>query len=104
APMVFKAPQPKREARYLGGTIPDIARELTTPYWDQGGVATMYHADHILEAQLGGSNDIDNLQLLDETSNTSSGSLIDKNILDKAQAFVTATKGKYSPREIMTKC
>ncbi len=94
AEYIFKSP-PGGQPRYFIGDLATVATEMTTPYWTSAGADRRYDVDHILELQLGGTNTLDNMELLESKKNSSSGSVIEKNIKAKAKEFVTATKGKY---------
>ena len=75
------------------GNVADIAKELTTPGWGKDKSFRLFHVDHIVELQLANwntatwPNTVDNMELLDATKNTSSGSTIKNQITDKLNAF-----------------
>jgi hypothetical protein len=82
---------------YYFGDLKTVATELTLPNWDAQGAPHGYDVDHIVELQLADwdnatwGNDLDNMELLDSSTNSSSGSFIDSRVDDKARAFITAS-------------
>ena len=58
---------------YVFGNDTAIRNRLLRPYWNKGGEITFYDVDHQVELQLGGSNDIGNMWLLESEANQSSG-------------------------------
>ena len=58
---------------YVIGNDTAIRNRMLRPYWDKNGKINFYDVDHQLELQLGGSNDISNMWLLDSEANQSSG-------------------------------
>lgn len=77
---------------YLVGTKEKIRERLLRPYWTPEGKLMPFHVDHKQEYQLGGEDlDIKNLWLLDMTTNTSSGSLIDHEIERKVDLLTRKT-------------
>ncbi|HUR63697.1 MAG TPA: DUF4157 domain-containing protein, partial [Candidatus Thermoplasmatota archaeon] len=88
--------KPKRGSQSFVGTVAEVAKDMVTPAWDHRGEHRFYDVDHIVELQLGGENELDNMELLDSSINRSSGSLIRNAILDKAQLFVDAMGGDVS--------
>lgn len=76
----------------LVGTETNIHNRLLRPYWTPEGTITPFHVDHKQEYQLSGADeDINNLWLLDVSSNTSSGSLIDNEIQRRVNLLVSKT-------------
>jgi hypothetical protein len=76
----------------LVGTESNIRNRLLRPYWTPEGNITPFHVDHKQEYQLNGPDeDINNLWLLDASSNTSSGSLIDNEIQRRVILLVSKT-------------
>ncbi|WP_440122732.1 eCIS core domain-containing protein [Tenacibaculum sp. Ill] len=59
--------------RRIIGDINTLKSELTFPSWRENGRGRWFQVDHKKELQLGGDNDIDNMWLLNEDSNRSSG-------------------------------
>ncbi|MBB3232261.1 DUF4157 domain-containing protein [Halomonas stenophila] len=55
--------------------------ELLIPNWNKRGRASFYHVDHYREHQLEGPDSIENVWLLEESANTSSGSRIRNTVL-----------------------
>jgi hypothetical protein len=72
-------------------TLPELA---VKPVWDAKGEPTRFQIDHVVEYQLGGSDETaDNLWLLEEQANMSSGSQIEKQLSDRFEGvFAKATK------------
>lgn len=61
-----------------------IARpELTIPNWDKSGNPSFYDVDHYREHQLAGSDAIENVWLLENSTNRSSGSRIRNLVLEE---------------------
>jgi hypothetical protein len=58
---------------YVIGNDTAIRNRVLRPYWDKGGNIRFYDVDHQLELQLGGSNDIANMWLLESKANQASG-------------------------------
>ena len=82
--------------RYFFGGPTTIARRLTRPDWYLvQGLARdrAYEVDHIVEWQLGGIDDPTNYELLDASTNGSSGNAIKNSIQARVDAFVKATGG-----------
>jgi hypothetical protein len=98
---VFKAPSKFKGDRYFTGDVPTVARELSLPSWGTDGQGRSYDVDHIVELQLanwdddGWANTLENMELLDSSTNSSSGSIIKGNIEKKVSQFVKVTGGKY---------
>ncbi len=85
------------------GTLDEIAHDLTLPSWT-GTTSPQFRrlqVDHILELQLSNwnsntaANELENMELLRDTQNTSSGSTINNTIDSKLRQFVTDTQGRY---------
>ncbi|MGZ8544816.1 MAG: eCIS core domain-containing protein, partial [Flavisolibacter sp.] len=60
----------------LFGTLAEIQKECYIPKWDKAGQPCIHQVDHIVEMQLGGSNDPSNFELSEATANMSSGNSI----------------------------
>ncbi len=58
---------------YVIGSKDTIKQRVLRPYWDRSGKPNAFQVDHKQELQLGGSNEIDNMWLLDADANMSSG-------------------------------
>jgi hypothetical protein len=63
----------KRQEIYVIGSRAAIKDRLLRPYWDRSGKPNSFQVDHKQELQLGGSNLIENMWLLDSDANMSSG-------------------------------
>jgi uncharacterized protein DUF4157 len=77
---------------YIFGEKTTLKSELTSPFWDKDGRPRRFQVDHRKELQLGGTNTPENLELLEETANSSSGSLIRGQIAQRVRAALTAQK------------
>ena len=81
---------------YYFGTLEAIASQLAIPKWGpEGDHVQKFEVDHIVELQLGGDNALENMELLEKSANSSSGSTIHHNIDSKINRFITATNGRY---------
>ena len=91
---VFKANTNGRGVKptFIGG-IDVISKDLTTPGWGKDKNYRNFHVDHIVELQLADwntatwPNTLDNMELLDASKNTSSGSVIKGQITEKLNGF-----------------
>ncbi|HEV2851610.1 MAG TPA: DUF4157 domain-containing protein [Thermoanaerobaculia bacterium] len=98
---VFQAPSQYGQPRYFIGDLPTVATELALPSWDKDGHGHSYDVDHIVELQLanwdtqGWANTLENMELLDSSTNRSSGSKIKGNIDKKLESFIEATQGQF---------
>jgi hypothetical protein len=85
------------------GTAEDIGNALSTIPWENqpNFKKHPYQIDHKQEHQLGGLDEIDNLQLLDASTNRASGPAIEKSIENDIKAImgVAAAKQLGSPPE-----
>ena len=73
---------------YVIGTAETMLPVLALPNWDKVGNYHRFHVDHVLEAYLGGPNTTDNMELLDEKANESSGSKIQSEVDGKVTAAI----------------
>ncbi len=99
-----------KQPLYLGGTDSELARELTVPMWTEQGLPREYQVDHIVELQLADwhevnsswPNTMDNLELLSQKENSSSGSNVKLAIESKANlaAKAAAKEAKTAPLSI----
>lgn len=81
-----------RTGNNLVGTATSIRNRLLRPYWTPEGTVTPFHVDHKQEYQLSGADeDINNLWLLDVSSNTSSGALISNEIERRVNLLTAKT-------------
>jgi hypothetical protein len=62
--------------QYVIGTSQELADQLVIPRWGPSSKPTPLDVDHVLEWQLGGPGDINNLRLLDASANRSAGATI----------------------------
>ena len=84
----------RQHASYLIGTPEELKSEFVIPRWDAKGQPRAMDVDHKEELQLGGTNTIANMMLLDASSNRSSGSRIVANIRNSIRAAVKPHAGK----------
>jgi hypothetical protein len=78
------------------GSLQKIAKDLAIPKWGpKGGPVAQFHVDHIKELQLGGEDEVHNMQLLESGVNSSAGINIRNSIDDTIKTFTTARKGKH---------
>ncbi|MBZ5569174.1 MAG: DUF4157 domain-containing protein [Acidobacteriia bacterium] len=96
---VFKVPTRGKGGKpFAIGTIDEIAKEMTIPYWGGKGKTPetkFFDVDHIVELQLanwngkaGWPNELPNMELLESGPNRSSGSLIANAIDKKVAAYL----------------
>ncbi|HEX2681747.1 MAG TPA: DUF4157 domain-containing protein, partial [Candidatus Dormibacteraeota bacterium] len=99
---LFAAPKDAKDPSYFTGNLDTIATMLLTPTWDESGAYTRFDVDHIVELQLANwpdpssetwANKLENMWLLDQKSNRSSGSVIAQTINQKADAFSKKAAG-----------
>ncbi len=72
----FKQPFGKGKGQYLFGTVDELTEHTIIPKWTRNGMATAFDVDHVKELQLGGRNEIGNMELVQFSANRSSGSAI----------------------------
>jgi len=98
---VFKGVTKRGADRYFIGSLSVIAKELTLPSWGKNGIKHSYDVDHIVELQLANWNDdpwgntLPNIELLDSSTNRSSGGTIRASIDRKVRGFIDATHGQH---------
>lgn len=80
--------QPKSSETYFIGDAAALAGKTALPRWNKAGAFSSYDVDHIREMQLGGSNTLPNMEMLDSSANRSSGSLIHNEIVAKINAAI----------------
>ena len=92
--------------RNLPKTYEKARKELTIPDWDKDGKACDFEVDHIVELQVGGwpgatqANTLENMELLDKSSNASAGSATRLSIRDNVEKYLKATGVKPSDAKI----
>ena len=64
----------KGSIQYVMGNRARLDETLVSPFWDRESARTIFQVDHILEWQLGGEDDSENLWLLERSANASVGS------------------------------
>ena len=95
---IFKVPGGKGNSyRRIIGTPQAIHKEFTMPSWRSNGSRRWFHVDHMQELQLGGQNDVNNLNLLNEQSNRSYGFSIYRNIRSIAKRIADHEKSNSNP-------
>ncbi len=95
---VFRVPGGRgRNRRRIIGNPQAIHRELTLPSWRDNGSSRWFHVDHMQELQLGGQNDINNMNLLNEQSNRSYGFSIYRTIRSIAKEIADHEKSTNNP-------
>ncbi|WP_299441112.1 DUF4157 domain-containing protein [uncultured Aquimarina sp.] len=83
---VFKVPGGKgKNNRRIIGAPNQIHREFTLPSWRINGSSRWFQVDHMQELQLGGENNINNFNLLNEDSNRSYGYSINRHLTSIAK-------------------
>jgi hypothetical protein len=96
-PWLFKGPGTTNRPYFASPDLDAIAARLNLPTWDRSGAYHRFDVDHIVELQLAGwtgsgpqwaNTCKDNMELLDSARNRSSGSLIQKRINTKLNAFL----------------
>ena len=83
----------------LIGTPTNLARsdDVRLPTWRDNGEGTLFHVDHVHEMQLGGTDGMTNFWLLDQSSNTSSGSLISSRLEEDFNTVIAAAMANAAP-------
>ena len=98
---IFRSP-PGGPPRHYLGDLPTVAKELTLPSWSENGNFHNYDVDHIVELQLSNwpedtwANTLPNMELLESSTNRSSGSTIKNYIDQKCKEFNNATGQRYA--------
>lgn len=96
----------KKEVEKRKGAIedPETRKQVAPVHPDDPRLPAPHQVDHVLELQLGGDNELDNLQLLNAHDNMSSGASLagqiraDMNKLDTAELRYTRVTGSKSER------
>ncbi|SEP63614.1 protein of unknown function [Solimonas aquatica] len=78
-------------------TDAELIRTLKIPDWSITGASENYQVDHMIEFQLGGQDDITNLELLNQTHNGSVGSSFNYEINRAIRASLVSTPPPASP-------
>jgi len=96
---LFKAEiRDRQNVFFFGASLQEVAQRLTLPSWSRGDRPTSrnYQVDHIVELQLANhptntwGNSLPNMELLDASTNMSSGTTIDGSIDNKLNAHIRA--------------
>lgn len=91
---------------------------ISIPTWNSTGASVSYQVDHIVEFQLGGTDTIDNMELLDASHNGSVGSSFRYEIVDavrrtieklqpadpKLTGLSNSPSSRPTPTEVLDKC
>ncbi|BAL26841.1 DUF4157 domain-containing protein [Azoarcus sp. KH32C] len=87
--------KPHRGARLTSKSLSELQTMLRIPNWDRNGRAIpQFQVDHIVELQVSGQmgsgvgNSVQNMELLDQPSNSSSGGTIRSGIYRKVDAYL----------------
>lgn len=105
----FQYPPMNRNLKFTG-TIPEAVRKFSVPKWNGRGAATSYQVDHIVELQLSNwpadkswANTLENMELLEQSTNASSGSvlkgLIEEKIKEERPEVTTDAQVQQFKRE-----
>ncbi len=78
----------KTKGNFLFGTPDELKSLFVIPRWDQYGIPASMDIDHKEEIQLGGADEVSNMQALDSKANRSSGNTIKNQMLDSIAAAV----------------
>lgn len=82
----------------LFGTQKQIQDNTYIPDWNRFGKPNKHEVDHIVEFQLGGANEIDNLELTDSVANTSSG----RNIKGERESRISTSLSEFTKAGLST--
>ena len=87
--------KPKASNTYIIGDADSLPAKVALPRWNKSGAHSMYDVDHKNEMQLGGTNTLPNMEMLDASANRSSGSLISKEVASKLNDAIQPEVGKW---------
>ena len=74
------------------GSVEQLAERQKRPNWNRSGNGTFYEADHIVELQVNGADDVEsNYELLEQDSNQTSGRVIREGIIRTVNGFLRRT-------------
>jgi hypothetical protein len=93
----YRQPFGKGGKQFLFGTAEELVEHTIIPRWAKNGTTTAFDVDHIRELQLGGKNEIGNMELLQFSNNRSSGSAIATHI--ESMVEVLASKKKIKDKD-----
>ncbi|MDO8929137.1 MAG: DUF4157 domain-containing protein, partial [Bacteroidota bacterium] len=101
----FKQSFGKSGSQNLFGTVDDLVENTIIPKWTKNGMATAFDVDHVKELQLGGQNEMTNMELVQFSANRSSGAAIATHIESKVAEVITLKKikDKASDEEVEIK-
>jgi hypothetical protein len=80
-----------KHAKTISGTNGEVDELLQIPQWTPDGTWRSMQVDHVVEAQLGGSDAFPNYELLTGAHNTNVGSLLRATIYANVKAYLEAT-------------
>jgi len=101
----FKQTFGKGGSQNLFGTVDDLVENSIIPKWTKNGLASAFDVDHVKELQLGGQNEMTNMELVQFSANRSSGAAIATHIESKVAEVITLKKikDKASDEEVEIK-
>jgi len=76
----------------LFGTEQELLPRFEIPIWDRAKHGRSHQVDHIVEAQIGGPDDVNNYELLDAVANMSAGSKLAHQIRQRLQGALRALR------------
>lgn len=85
----------RRSSRFLIGSRENIKTAARLPNWRENGVFQNFQVDHVVEDQIGGSDSIDNYQLLDPATNRAKGGAIRESIRGEIRDAMAAHRRKH---------
>jgi hypothetical protein len=108
-PPGFKGEKPAKlpSGKKLSGTYNDYVEWAKVPEWDKRGNKRTFQVDHMIELQVaeegarGPANTLENLELFDQSANTSAGSTLKNEIREKV-ATLLKKQGKTGSQEQIT--
>jgi hypothetical protein len=102
----------KIHGKEIEGTYAELRNRLEVPNWDRTGAFLKFsmEVDHIIELQVGSwesgesedANKIQNMELLDKSSNASAGSKTKTSIRSNVQRYLEATGKPHEPSNVAT--
>ncbi len=94
---VFFLKHEKNNDQKLIGKLDNIIENAANPAWSRSGKSSIFQIDHAVELQVGGKNEIDNLELLESSVNAKSGGAVKASINEAIDAFLLEENKKDSP-------
>lgn len=88
-----KSEQSENNSGVIFGSLSDIKRRVSRPYWTGGGNYKPYDVDHKVEIQIGGAEtETSNMWMLESSANRSSGALINNSKKNKIEDLLKSGK------------